>query len=192
MTAAAAAERLPAPAAPEHPEAAGPVGRLGRWAADHVRTVSLAWALVAIALAVFAPKVETALSGAGWQANGSESVQVRSLVQRDFGGLSSSALTVVVHSATLRTGDPAFAATVAKVGSVLRGDRRVSRVVPPSPGAGISRDGHTAVLLGGAALAVLAGLARSRPRLRGPLAVVAVLLVLVALATAFVMTARPS
>jgi hypothetical protein len=48
------------------------------------------------------------------------------------------------------------------------------------------------LLLGSATLTVLAGLARSRPRLRDPLAVVAVLLVLVALATAFVMTAKPS
>ena len=53
------------------PEAVGPIGRLGGWAADHVRVVALAWAVIAIALAVFAPKVETALSGAGWQANGS-------------------------------------------------------------------------------------------------------------------------
>ena len=61
----------------EHPEAVGPLGRLGRWTADHVRAVAIAWAVVAVALGVFAPKVETALSGAGWQANGSESVQAR-------------------------------------------------------------------------------------------------------------------
>jgi hypothetical protein len=48
------------------------------------------------------------------------------------------------------------------------------------------------LLLGGAALAVLAGLAGSRPRFRGPLAVLAVGLVLVALATSFVMAAKPS
>ncbi len=48
------------------------------------------------------------------------------------------------------------------------------------------------LLLGSAALAVLAGVARSRPRFRGPLAALAGLLVLVALATAFVMAAKPS
>ena len=47
------------------------------------------------------------------------------------------------------------------------------------------------LLLGGAALVVLAGVSGSRPRLRGPLALVAVGLVLVALATAFVMAAKP-
>ncbi|HEU5066299.1 MAG TPA: hypothetical protein VFT86_10585, partial [Gaiellaceae bacterium] len=61
----------------EPPAKVGPLGRLGSWTADHVRIVSVAWAIVAVALAVFAPKVETALSGAGWQANGSESVRAR-------------------------------------------------------------------------------------------------------------------
>ena len=54
------------PATNEHPPAVGPVGRLGGWAADHLRAVALTWAAVAIVLAAFAPQVETALSGAGW------------------------------------------------------------------------------------------------------------------------------
>jgi len=140
------ARLAPAPAG-----AVGPIGRLGAWTADHVRTVALAWLAVAVVLGVFAPKVETALSGAGWQANGSESVQARRLIQRDFGGLSSSALTVVVHSSTVRSGDPTFRAAVARVERLLRADPRVSRVVPPSPGESISRDGHTALVVGGAA-----------------------------------------
>ena len=77
---------------------AGPIGRLGGFAADHVRAIAIAWAIAAIVLAAFAPKVETALSGAGWQADGSESVQARALIERSFAGRSSSALTVVVHS----------------------------------------------------------------------------------------------
>src|SRR5512142_3183565 len=101
------AVRPSAPAA-EQRLAVGPLGRLGGWTADHVRAVSIAWLVVAVALAAFAPKVETALSGAGWQANGSQSVQARALIQRNFAGLSSSALMVVVHSARQTTGDPAF------------------------------------------------------------------------------------
>ena len=61
------AARLRSEPAAEHPEAVGPLGRLGRWTADHVRAVAIVWAVVALALGVFAPKVETALSGAGWQ-----------------------------------------------------------------------------------------------------------------------------
>ena len=146
------AEVRPVPLAPpaEHPEAVGPIGRLGRFAADHVRAVSIAWALTALALAVFAPKVETALSGAGWQANGSQSVQARTLIQRNFGGLSSSAPIVVVHSATLTTRSPAFRATVAKAEAILRSDSRIATVVPPRAGVSISRDGHTALVVAGA------------------------------------------
>src|SRR5664279_3639621 len=106
----------PAMAAPavEHPEAVGPLGRLGRWTVDHIRVVALAWVVVAVALGAFAPKVETALSGAGWQANGSESVQARSLIQANFAGLSSSALMVVVHSQRLTAGDTPFRQTVSR------------------------------------------------------------------------------
>ncbi len=134
----------------EHPEAVGPIGRLGRWAATHVRAVALSWALVALVLAVFAPKVETALSGAGWQANGSESVRARALIQQNFHGLSSSALMVVLHSPTSTVGEPGFRNATARVETVLRSDPRVASVTAPMPGRSISRDGHTAVVTAGA------------------------------------------
>jgi putative drug exporter of the RND superfamily len=134
----------------EHPEAVGPVGRLGRWTADHVRTVSVTWAIVAIALAVFAPKVETALSGAGWQADGSESVQARTLIQRDFAGLSSSALLVVVHSTRDTATAPAFRTTLANVEHILRTNAQIASVQAPQAGTGISPDGRTAIVTAGA------------------------------------------
>ena len=134
----------------EHPRAVGPVGRLGGWAAEHIRLVSVTWVAIAIALGVFAPKVETALSGAGWQASGSQSVQARALIQHNFGGVSSAAPLVVVHSPTLTFSSLAFRATVAKVEATLRADRHISAVVPPRPGVSISSDGHTALVLGGA------------------------------------------
>jgi putative drug exporter of the RND superfamily len=139
---------VPVPVAEQR--AVGPVGKLGGWAAGHIRLVSLAWLAIAVALGVFAPKVETALSGAGWQASGSQSVQARALIQQNFGGLSSSAPLVVVHSPTLTSASPLFRATVSNVESVLRADRHVSTVVPPRPGVSISRDGHTALVFGGA------------------------------------------
>jgi len=76
----------------------GPIGRLGRWTATHFRAVVVAWALIAVAAGILAPRVEHALSGAGWEATGSESVEARNLVDQNFSGLSSSALMVVVHS----------------------------------------------------------------------------------------------
>ena len=109
MTSIAIAEHPPA-AARAQLRAVGPIGRLGAFAADHARGVAIAWTILAVALAAFAPRAETALSGAGWQADGSESVQARALIQRHFAGLSSSALAVVVHSSTATTSTPAAAA----------------------------------------------------------------------------------
>ena len=129
----------------------GPIGRLGEWAARHVRVVALAWALVAAGLAAFAPSVERVLSGAGWQANGSESVRVRDLVERDFAGLSSSAPMVVLHSDALTFDARSFRATTRRVEDVLRADERIASVVSPRAGSTISADGHTVIVTAGAA-----------------------------------------
>ena len=129
----------------------GPIGRLGRYTATHFRTVAIAWALVALVLGFLAPKVEKALSGAGWEATGSESVAAREAVGRDFQGLSSSALMVVVHSGAKTADDPAFRRVIASATSTLRADSRVTQVVPPQAGTSISGDGRTAVVQAGAA-----------------------------------------
>jgi RND superfamily putative drug exporter len=129
--------------------AVGPLGRLGLWAADHVRAVVVGWLVVVVALGVFAPRVERALSGAGWEASGSESVQTRRLVQESFAGLSSQALTVVVHSDRSSFGDPSFRDVVAGVERTLRQSPDVASVVPPRPGASLSADGRTALVTAG-------------------------------------------
>jgi putative drug exporter of the RND superfamily len=134
----------------EYREGVGPIGRLGRWAAGHVRAVAIAWAVLAVALGGFAPKVESALSGAGWQANGSGSVRTRTLIERNFAGLSSSALMVVVHSQQLTTSDNGFRQSVARVEQILRANSHVRSVVAPHAGSSISADGHTAVVIAGA------------------------------------------
>ncbi len=129
----------------------GPLGSLGRWTATHRRIVAIAWLVIVVALGAFAPRVEKALSGAGWQANGAESVVARDLVQTNFGGQSSNGLTVVLHSATQTFGSPAFAAAVARSTAILRADKRVASIQPPTRGLSISKDGHTAIIRAGAA-----------------------------------------
>jgi RND superfamily putative drug exporter len=129
----------------------GPLGRLGHFAARRRRLVFISWAVIAVGLGVLAPRVETALSGAGWQANGSESVQVRQRVDRAFAGGGSYALQVAVYSPRLTVSDPAFRRTLRRAEQVLAADPAVRRVVPPRPGASIAPDGHTAVIMAGAA-----------------------------------------
>ncbi len=129
----------------------GPIGRLGRFAAERRGWVFATWAMVAVGLGVLAPRVETALSGAGWQANGSESVKAREQVDRAFAGNGAYALQVAVHSDRLTAGSAPFRTTVRRAERILAADRAVSNVIPPRPGLSISRDGHTAVIRAGAA-----------------------------------------
>jgi putative drug exporter of the RND superfamily len=129
----------------------GPIGRLGRYTATHLRTVLVGWLLVALVLGFFAPRVEKALSGAGWEASGSQSVQARKLVERDFAGLGSYGLMTVIYSPTQTVLSPAFRAMIARVEQTLRADAAVRTVRAPAPGLSISRDGHTAIVQAGAA-----------------------------------------
>ena len=130
--------------------AVGPVGRLGRWTVDHGRAVAVAWLIIGVGFGFFAPKVESALSGAGWQANGSQSVQARDLIQANFAGLSSSALIVVVHSESQTVSDGGFRSTITAAERLLRTNRDVASVLGPRPGSTISADRHTAIVTAGA------------------------------------------
>src|SRR5437762_14144057 len=113
------------PAAAPSTRQLGPLGRLGRWSASHRRTVALAWLVIAVCLGVLAPRAEHALSGGGWQADESESVQARRLIDRQFDGQGSYALVVVVSSRTQDSASPAFRATTGRVMGLLRRDPAV-------------------------------------------------------------------
>jgi len=148
---AAAVRRLERPSPAAEATTVGPIGRLGRYTATHFRTVLTTWLVIAVALAFLAPRAETALSGAGWEASGSQSAQARKLVERDFGGLGSYGLMTVVHSPTETVSSPGFGAVLARVERTLRANSAVRSVVAPSAGVSISRDGHTAIVQAGAA-----------------------------------------
>ncbi len=146
----------------------GPIGRLGRYTATHFGVVMIGWAVLALGLGFLAPRVEKALSGAGWETSGSQSVQARQLIDRNFNGLSSYGLMVVVHSPSATAGDPSFQATVGAVERRLRADGAVRTVVPPQPGSSVSPDGHTAIVQAGAARDSN-GMVRAAEDLKGPL-----------------------
>jgi RND superfamily putative drug exporter len=147
----------------------GPIGRLGRWTATHFRIVALAWVVIAVGLGVFAPRVEHALSGAGWEATGSESVQARQLIDRSFKGLGSYGQVVVVHAPDKTVSDPAFRRVLRGVTAKLRSDPAVDTVVTPRAGVSIAPDRHTAVIRAGAAGNANATV-RAADELKGPLA----------------------
>ncbi len=131
-------------------EGAGVLSRLGAAMAGHARIVFGVWLVVLVALGAAAPSVFGSLAGAGWQANGSDSVRVRELAEQHFGGNSSAAVQVVVHSDTATVDGPEMGSVLNRIGGVFAGDSRFGAVVPPQPGMSISPDGHTGILIAGA------------------------------------------
>ena len=83
---------------------------------------------------MFAPRAEHALSGAGWEASGSESVKARELVEQHFAGLGSYGLMVVVHAPAKTIDDPAFASAVANVERTLAADESIADRRRPAAG----------------------------------------------------------
>jgi RND superfamily putative drug exporter len=128
----------------------GPLGRLGVWVTHHGRATAIVWLLVVVGLGAFAPKVEANLSGAGWQADGSESVAVRELAQESFGGNASTSILVVVHRTDGPVTEGRGKEAVGEVTALLEAESRIDQVIPPRPGASLSQDGSTAVILAGA------------------------------------------
>ncbi len=128
----------------------GRLGRLGLLVMRRRRATLVLWLLIVVGLGAFAPRVEGALSGAGWQADGSESVAAREIAQKHFGGNAGSALQVVVHSDDAPLSSAKGQRVLTEVTSILKSDPRIAQIVQPRAGATLSEDGRTAVVLGGA------------------------------------------
>ncbi len=163
------------PKAPQNstpPATGGVLARLGAGMAAHSRWVFSAWLIVLIVLGALAPSVFSSLAGAGWQANGSESVQVRELAQQYFGGNSSAAVQLVVHSDTQQVNDPGMQDVLAKATALFSHDPRFGQVIAPRPGMSISPDGHTGILVAGANASTDA-MVKAVDGLKGPLTALA-------------------
>ena len=133
------------------PPKPGHLARLGAWSAYHLRTVLVAWIVVVGVFGAFAPQVSSALSGAGWQDSGSQSVKARELIGKEFAGLNSAALQVVVVSRNGPIADnPQAGRAISQATALLKADHRVKAVMPPQPGMSLSRDGRTGIIQAGA------------------------------------------
>lgn len=121
--------------------------RLARFSAVHRRAVMIVWLIATLAAAPLALTLTGALSGAGWEAQGSTSMQVRDEIRRDFPQLGAEAAVVVFHQNDPIAADPA---TLQSVVADLRGAPGSRSVVDPlaQPAAAglISPDGRTAMI----------------------------------------------
>ncbi|MFN8023414.1 MAG: MMPL family transporter [Acidimicrobiales bacterium] len=123
-----------------------PLARLGRWAHRRRKRVLGTWLLLTLAMAVFAPKLEHALSGAMWEVKGSDSLAAREIIDQQFGGLSSQSAAVVIHSDTLAVDAPAFQQAIADATAALATEPAFGPAMPAQPG----MDGHTVMIQAGA------------------------------------------
>ena len=74
--------------------------RLGRFSARRRKPVMLVWLLIALAAAPLAITLNGALSGAGWEAQGSIAQRVRDELRSNFPQVGAEAAIVVVHQPT--------------------------------------------------------------------------------------------
>src|SRR3954469_15835164 len=115
-----------------HPS--GALGRLGAWTVRRRRSVILAWCVGVVVLGAFAPFADHALSGAGWEAPGSESALARRAIQAHLPGRGTYGLSVALAPRSDAVGDRPGRAVLTRVARVLRADPAVRGVTFPRRG----------------------------------------------------------
>ena len=121
--------------------------RLAAFMGRHRRGVIAVWLVVVLAAAPLALTLTPALSGAGWDAQGSTAEAVRAELREDFPALGAENPVVVYHQDVPIAEDPA--GLTALVAALAAGPRVVGVVDPTTmpPEAGlVSRDGRTALI----------------------------------------------
>ncbi len=125
----------------------GLLARTGRAAGSRPRRVLALWAIAVIASAPLALTLTGALSGAGWEAQGSTTQEVRDELRRDFPQLGAEAAIVAYRQSTPIADDSAGLAALV---TGLRGSAGTSAIVDPlaaPPEAGLlSPDGRAALI----------------------------------------------
>ena len=131
---------------PDH-ERDGLLARVGRAAGRRPRRVLALWAIVVLLAGPLAVTLTGALSGAGWEAQGSTAQTVRDEIRRDFPQLGAESAVVAYQQTTPIADDPAGLASLV---AALQGSEGTTTVVDPiaaGPDAGlVSRDGRTALV----------------------------------------------
>ncbi len=147
MTIATPAATHPTPTTTDDPSSDHWFARLGRFSARRRRPVMLAWLIVVLIAAPLALTVNGALSGAGWEAQGSIAQQVRDELRQDFPAVGAEAAVVVVNQSVPIAEDDSV---VRMIVADLTGADGVAGVADPMAmpaDAGlISADGLTALI----------------------------------------------
>ena len=139
----AIAEHVPS----EPPDPKALFSRLAAFSTRHRRGVIAVWMLVAFAAAPLALTLTGALSGAGWEAQGSTAQRVRDEIRRDFPTLGAEAPVVVYHQPTAIAANPApLNRLVAQLQHAPHARAVPNPLALPAAAGLISRDGQTALI----------------------------------------------
>jgi RND superfamily putative drug exporter len=121
--------------------------RLAAWSVRHRRAVIATWILAALAAAPLALTLNGALSGAGWEAQGSIAQQVRDELRRDFPALGAENPVVIYRQRTSIAAHPAGLQTLVRSLRQAPDTRSVADPLTLPAAAGlIARDGRTAIV----------------------------------------------
>ena len=125
----------------------GLLARMGRAAGQRPRRVLAIWALVVLTAAPLAVTLAGALSGAGWEAQGSTAQEVRDELRRDFPQLGAEAAIVAYRQGAPLRDDPAG---LRRLVEGLTGSPGAARVIDPlaqpAEAGLISPDGRAALI----------------------------------------------
>ena len=124
-----------------------PLDRLARWVSGHRRLVLMAWMLIVLIMIPLAVTLNAGLSGAGWDAAGSPSADVRTELQQSFPALGAEAAVVVFAQDTPIVNNPAaFNALMADLTSAPNATVMVDPLTQPIEAGLLSADGRTALI----------------------------------------------
>jgi RND superfamily putative drug exporter len=124
-----------------------PLDRLARWVGGHQRIVFVAWALLVLAMAPLAVTLNGALSGAGWDVEGSTSAAVRKELQTAFPELGAEAAAVVYHQDTPLAADASgLNAFLASLAAAPNAKVMTDPLSQPAEAGLVSADGRTALI----------------------------------------------
>jgi RND superfamily putative drug exporter len=124
-----------------------PLGHVARWVTAHRRGVIIFWVLLILAAAPLAVTVNGVLSGAGWDAAGSESAQVRDEIGATFPEFFIENAIVVYQQETPIADDPSgLTALVTALQAAPHTDGLMDPLALPADSGMISPDGRTAMV----------------------------------------------
>jgi RND superfamily putative drug exporter len=125
----------------------GPLASMAKFAVAYKKTVMLVWLVVVLAAAPLAISLTGVLSGAGWEAQGSEAQIVRDQLRTEFPQLGAEAAMIVVTQDKPVSEDSATVAMLAKGAATATGAAgSMNPLEMPAESGLISQDGTTIII----------------------------------------------